>query len=169
MLPADPGLARVMRIGGAPVQETPGGISWRDYEDADELQQSTDADGEDDDGWGIVQGKKRMYSCPCSQYLRFADLPILQVPLVLLPKPPVLALLLHPLATAKSFPPPLPKPKLPNDNVKGKPNERLEKKARRMGKLSDSPLSPNTSENRREREWKFRRRKWEEGKSFLGG
>lgn len=59
MLPADPGLARVMRIGGHPIQETPGGISWRDYEDADEMQQSTDADAEDDEGWGIVQGRKR--------------------------------------------------------------------------------------------------------------
>ncbi|KAG8881064.1 hypothetical protein FRB98_004565 [Tulasnella sp. 332] len=57
MLPADPGLARVMRIGGQPVPEKPAGISWRDYEDADELQHSTDADAEDE-GWGIVQGKK---------------------------------------------------------------------------------------------------------------
>ncbi|KAG9027967.1 hypothetical protein FRB95_007014 [Tulasnella sp. JGI-2019a] len=66
MLPADPGLARVMCIGGQPVPETPGGISWRDYEDADELQHSTDADG-DDEGWGIVQGKKPRTPIPEAQ------------------------------------------------------------------------------------------------------
>lgn len=66
MLPADPGLARVMRIGGQAVPEKPSGISWRDYEDADELQQSTDADAEDE-GWGIVQGKKPRTCTSCSK------------------------------------------------------------------------------------------------------
>ncbi|KAG8933680.1 hypothetical protein FRC03_011326 [Tulasnella sp. 419] len=48
-----PELARVMRV-TAPVTETPGGISWRDYEDAADLQQTED----DDEGWGIVKSRK---------------------------------------------------------------------------------------------------------------
>ncbi len=57
-----PGIARVMRVTGAP--QPAQGLSWEDYEDAEDVKGSgADAD-EEDAAWVPVSNKRRMYYLP---------------------------------------------------------------------------------------------------------
>ena len=60
--PSYPSVARVLRIKPGPNEKPAQGFSWDDYEDVEannNLAESGDFDGEDDDGWGVVKSRKR--------------------------------------------------------------------------------------------------------------
>ncbi|PIL25235.1 hypothetical protein GSI_13124 [Ganoderma sinense ZZ0214-1] len=64
--PDYPEVSRVMRIKPQPDEQPAAGFSWADYEDVDSRGNADDADGEDDDGWGVVKsrGRQRANNAP---------------------------------------------------------------------------------------------------------
>lgn len=56
--PDYPAISRVMRVQPAANEKPATGFSWGDYEDVRvDAGADNDADGEDDEGWGVVKSK----------------------------------------------------------------------------------------------------------------